>query len=114
MIIASICTWFLAFANTYIQCIIIALGIGLSGGSFAVGVSYVSKWYPKERQGTALGIFGIGNLGAAITNFVTPFLLYMGWQNVVKLYSYVLFFVAIIFFLFSKLIHQFYIEEDLN
>ncbi len=102
MIIASICTWFLAFANTYTQCILIALGIGLSGGSFAVGVSYVSKWYPKERQGTVLGIFGIGNLGAALTNFITPFLLYMGWQNVVKLYSYILFSVAIIFFFFTK------------
>lgn len=102
MLISSICTWLLAFSTTYTQCIIIALGIGLSGGSFAVGVSYVSKWYPKERQGTALGIFGMGNLGAAVTNFVTPFLLYLGWQNVVKLYSYILFSVAILFYLFSK------------
>lgn len=102
MMTASICTWFLAFADTYSQCIMIALGIGLSGGSFAVGVSYVSKWYTKDRQGTALGIFGMGNLGAAITNFVTPFLLYMGWQNVVKLYSYILFIVAILFFFFTK------------
>ncbi|HIH2763414.1 MAG TPA: MFS transporter [Candidatus Azoamicus sp.] len=102
MMIASICTWFLAFADTYLQCIIIALGIGLSGGSFAVGVSYVSKWYSRERQGTALGVFGMGNFGAAITNFATPFLLYMGWQNVVKLYSYILFVVAILFFFFSK------------
>lgn len=31
------------------------------------GVAYSSLWFPKEKQGTALGIFGIGNAGAALT-----------------------------------------------
>ena len=50
-----------------------ALGVGIAGGSFAVGIAYVSRWYPKEKQGTALGIFGAGNVGAAVTKFVAPF-----------------------------------------
>lgn len=102
MFAASICTWFLTFADDFYQCIIAALGIGLSGGGFAVGVAYVSRWYPKEEQGTALGIFGVGNFGAAITNFVAPFLLYLGWQGVAKIYSSVLFLMSILFYFFTK------------
>jgi nitrate/nitrite transporter NarK len=49
-----------------------ALGVGIAGGSFAVGIAYVSRWYPKEKQGTALGIFGAGNVGAAVTKFLAP------------------------------------------
>ena len=55
------------------QFLLAALGVGIAGGSFAVGVAYVSRWYPKDKQGTALGIFGAGNVGAAVTKFVAPF-----------------------------------------
>ena len=102
MFAAAMCTWFLTFANDYYQCVIAALGIGLSGGGFAVGIAYVSRWYPKEQQGTALGIFGVGNFGAAITNFGAPFLLYLGWQGVAKVYSLVLFVISILFYFFTK------------
>lgn len=34
-----------------------------------LSIAYVSKWFPKEKQGTALGIFGAGNVGAAVTKF---------------------------------------------
>ena len=78
MLLASLCTWILTFAEQYYQFIIIALGIGLAGGSFAIGVTYVSKWYPNKNQGFALGIFGMGNFGAAVTNIGAPFLLYLG------------------------------------
>ena len=65
-------------------------------------MTYISKWFPKDKQGTALGIFGMGNFGAAITNFCAPFLLYLGWQNVIKIYSISLFIIAILFYLFTK------------
>ncbi len=102
MILASISTWLLTYTNTYHQCIIAALGMGLAGGSFAVGIAYVSRWYPKSQQGTALGIFGMGNVGAAITNFCAPFLLFLGWQGVAKVYSIALFIIAIVFYFFTK------------
>jgi len=57
MLAAAIATFLLAFAHTYPQMLIAALGVGLAGGSFAVGVAYVSRFYPAEKQGTALGIF---------------------------------------------------------
>ncbi len=97
--------YLLTLASTYPMLIVAALGVGLAGGSFAVGVAYVSKWYPKERQGTALGIFGMGNVGAAVTNFGAPFLMIaMGgaWQGVAKVYAVVLVITAILFWLFTK------------
>ena len=46
------------------------MGVGIAGGSFSVGIAYVSRWFPKEQQGAALGIFGAGNVGAAVTKFL--------------------------------------------
>ena len=75
-----------------------ALGVGLAGGSFAVGVAYVSRFYPAGKQGTALGIFGVGNVGAAVTKFVAPFvLLAWGWQDVALIWAAVLVVMAVVF-----------------
>jgi MFS transporter, NNP family, nitrate/nitrite transporter len=83
MLAAAVATFLLAFATTYAQMLFAALGVGLAGGSFAVGVAYVSRFYSADRQGTALGIFGVGNVGAAVTKFVAPFVLLAGgWQDV--------------------------------
>ncbi|MGE5146472.1 MAG: MFS transporter, partial [Candidatus Eiseniibacteriota bacterium] len=75
MVVAAIATFLLTYATSYETVLLAALGVGLAGGSFAVGIAYVSKWYPKAKQGTALGIFGVGNLGAAVTNIGAPFVL---------------------------------------
>ena len=69
MLAAAVATWLLTFAHDYPQFLLAALGVGIAGGSFAVGIAYVSRWYPTEKQGTALGIFGAGNVGAAVTKF---------------------------------------------
>jgi len=37
--------------------------VGMAGGSFTVGIAYCARWFPKERQGLAMGIFGAGNTG---------------------------------------------------
>ncbi len=98
MLTTSIAVWLLSMVETYQMFLVAALGVGLAGGSFAVGIAYVSRWYEKERQGTALGIFGMGNVGAAITNFGAPFLLIAyGWENVARIYAVILFIIAIIF-----------------
>ncbi|MDZ4868979.1 MAG: MFS transporter, partial [Alphaproteobacteria bacterium] len=72
MITAAIATALLTFAYDYPTYLLAALGVGIAGGSFSVGVAYVSRWFPKERQGAALGIFGAGNVGAAVTKFIAP------------------------------------------
>ena len=105
MITTSIGVWLLTRATTYEVFLLAALGIGLAGGGFAVGIAYVSKWYSKDKQGTALGIFGMGNVGAAVTNFGAPYLLVaMGgkWQGVAEIYAIALFITAILFWFFTK------------
>ena len=75
-----------------------ALGVGLAGGSFAVGIAYVSKWYPPDKQGTALGIFGAGNVGAAVTKFTAPFVLVaFGWEMVAQAWAAALVVMAVVF-----------------
>lgn len=98
MLAAAVATFLLAFAHTYGQMLVAALGVGLAGGSFAVGVAYVSRFFPAGRQGTALGIFGVGNVGAAVTKFLAPFvLLSWGWQSVAQIWAAALVVMAAIF-----------------
>jgi len=102
MIASSISTYLLSTVHTYEMFLLAALGVGLAGGGFAVGIAYVSQWYEKEKQGTALGIFGVGNVGAAITNFGAPFLLVsLGWQGLAQVYAAVIFITAIPVFSFE-------------
>lgn len=103
MLLAAIATWLLTYASTYIEFLVAALGVGLAGGSFAVGVAYVSKWYSREKQGTALGIFGAGNVGAAVTKFIAPFVMVaMGWQAVAQIWATALVVMALTFWLATK------------
>jgi MFS transporter, NNP family, nitrate/nitrite transporter len=98
MVFAAIATFLLSYATTYEMMLFAALGVGIAGGSFAVGIAYVSKWYPKEKQGTALGIFGVGNVGAAVTKFIAPFVLVaFGWQVVAQVWAVALVVMAVVF-----------------
>jgi len=103
MLAASLATFLLAFAETYTQMLGAALGLGLAGGSFAVGVAYVSRFYAASRQGTALGIFGVGNVGAAITKFAAPFVLMAwGWEAVALGWAAALALMAVVFWLTTE------------
>ncbi|MBP1804880.1 MFS transporter [Rubellimicrobium aerolatum] len=98
MLLAAAATVMLSFATTYNQMLVAALGVGLAGGSFAVGVAYVSRFYPSDKQGTALGIFGVGNVGAAVTKFVAPFVLVAyGWQTTALVWAAALAVMAVVF-----------------
>lgn len=103
MLAAAASTYALTFASTYPMYLLAALGIGLSGGSFIIGVAYVSRWYDKGHQGTALGIFGAGNVGAAVTKFIAPFVMVAyGWQGVANVWAAGLALMAVVFFLLAK------------
>ncbi len=98
MILVAIATYGLAFADQYWQYLAIGLCTGLAGGSFAIGIAYTSAWFQKERQGTALGIFGAGNTGAALNIFAAPLIIVtMGWRAVPEIYSVVMLVMAVIF-----------------
>jgi NNP family nitrate/nitrite transporter-like MFS transporter len=88
-----------------------ALGFGLTGTAFAVGIAYSSLWFPKEKQGTALGIFGAGNAGAAITSIGAPHLLNWftsdgavpeNWVMLPRAYALALLLMGVIFLLLTE------------
>lgn len=102
MIFVAIPTYGLAYATEYWQYLFIGLFVGLAGGSFAIGIAYTSAWFEDKRQGTAMGIFGAGNAGAAITNLVAPLILVaFGWRMVPQIYSLAMVIMAFVFWVFT-------------
>jgi NNP family nitrate/nitrite transporter-like MFS transporter len=102
MTIAAMAGFALSYAETYPEFLIAALLMGVAGGSFASGVAYVARWFPKERTGTALGIFGMGTFGSAITNFSSFVMVALGWVAVARIWSVALAAIAAAFYLFTK------------
>ncbi|MCC6155562.1 MAG: NarK/NasA family nitrate transporter [Candidatus Hydrogenedentes bacterium] len=106
MLVSAVPMYLLSMATEYWHFIIASLGFGLTGASFAVGVAYTSIWFDKKHQGTALGIFGAGNSGAALTSLFAPTLLTRltaggeqldAWRTMPKLYAGILVVTAIVF-----------------
>ena len=94
--------WLIGEATTFPQFLVLGLFVGLAGGSFSVGIAYVARWFSKGRQGFAMGIFGAGNSGAALTKFVAPTLVVAyGWQMVPKVYAAAMLVTALLFWFLS-------------
>jgi NNP family nitrate/nitrite transporter-like MFS transporter len=102
MLTSAAAAFGLSFAHSYAQFLLAALVMGVAGGSFAAGVAYVARWYPRERTGTALGIFGMGTLGAAITNSASFLMVAIGWIAVARIWAIGLAVVAVGFYLFTS------------
>ncbi len=95
--------WLMAYATEYWQFLVIGLFVGLAGGSFSVGTPYVARWFPKSRQGMAMGVYGAGNSGSAVNKFLAPALLVAGgWALVPQVYAAVLAGTVVLFWLFSS------------
>lgn len=75
LMFCSVPMYLLSYADDFLSFAILSFFTGIVGSGFAVGVAYASVWYPKKWQGTALGIVGAGNAGAAITTMFAPALL---------------------------------------
>jgi NNP family nitrate/nitrite transporter-like MFS transporter len=94
--------WLMSYATAYWHFLVLGLFVGLAGGSFSVGTPYVARWFRKERQGLAMGVFGAGNSGAAVTKFVAPALVVAGgWMLVPQVYAVAMLVTAILFWFFS-------------
>ena len=94
--------WLMAYATEYWHFLTIGLFVGLAGGSFSVGTPYVARWFPKGRQGTAMGVYGAGNSGAAVNKFVAPVILVaFGWTMVPQVYAAIMLGTLVLFWLFS-------------
>ncbi|MCC7348716.1 MAG: NarK/NasA family nitrate transporter, partial [Variibacter sp.] len=98
MVSAVIPIWLLSYATAFWHYLVLSLFVGCVGGSFTVGITYCAHWFERERQGLAMGIFGVGNVGAAVTKFVAPSLVVaFGWQMVPEVYAVALLVMAIAF-----------------
>ncbi|MFC4398555.1 MFS transporter [Mariniflexile soesokkakense] len=111
LLMCAVPMYLLSYANGFWSYALCSLGFGIIGASFAVGIAFTSIWFPKEKQGIALGIFGAGNAGAAITTLVGPKLLYYltdgktnldGWRDMPRIYAAFLVLMAIVFYFATK------------
>lgn len=103
MLATSACVYLLTLADSYPTLLAGALGVGLAGGSFIVGVTYTAAWFEPERQGTAVSIFSAGNAGASVTHFGAPILLLtFGWETTAQVYGTVLALMGVAFIALSK------------
>lgn len=94
--------YLISYGTEYWHYLVMGLFVGVAGGSFTVGISYCARWFPKSQQGTAMGIFGAGNSGAAVTKLVAPTLVVAyGWQFVPQVYAAIMLGTLVLFWLFS-------------
>jgi len=94
--------WLMSYATAYWHFLVIGLFVGLAGGSFSVGTPYVARWFPKNKQGMAMGVYGAGNSGSAVNKFVAPVILVaFGWAAVPQAYAAIMAATVVLFWLFS-------------
>ncbi|MCW7541618.1 NarK/NasA family nitrate transporter [Aquabacterium sp. A7-Y] len=94
--------WLMGHATAYWHFLVIGLFVGLAGGSFSVGTPYVARWFPKNQQGFAMGVYGAGNSGAAVNKFIAPALVVaFGWAMVPQVYAAVMLGTVVLFWMFS-------------
>ncbi len=103
----AIPAYFVSQATTYLMLLILAFLVGFAGNLFSVGIAWNAAWYPRDRQGFALGVFGAGNVGASVTKFIGPALItstagatYIagvqgGWRLVPAIYAILLVVIAV-------------------
>ncbi|HEX4311746.1 MAG TPA: MFS transporter [Acidobacteriaceae bacterium] len=72
MAAVAIPVWMVPQQTSYSGLLMVAFLLGLAGSSFAIGVGYVSRWTPAAQQGSALGVYGLGNMGQSAAVFLGP------------------------------------------
>ncbi len=111
LFLCAIPMFLLSYANSFWTFALCSFGFGLAGVSFSIGIAYTSVWFPKHRQGTALGIFGAGNAGAALTTLLAPTILNRltndgkdpdRWRQLPMYYAVILVVMGVLFLLFTK------------
>ena len=92
----------MSYATEFWHFLVIGLFVGLAGGSFSVGTPYVARWFPRNRQGFAMGVYGAGNSGAAVNKFIAPALVVaFGWAMVPQVYAAIMLGTLVLFWIFS-------------
>jgi NNP family nitrate/nitrite transporter-like MFS transporter len=103
LIIVAVPAYLVPMVSSYRELLYVAFFLGMAGSSFAVGVGFVSRWFPPEKQGGALGIYGLGNIGQSGAVFLGPVLaVTVGWQNIFRGMAALLVVWGIAFYLLAR------------
>ncbi len=95
-------------AQGYYSFLLLGTLLGLGGATFVVGAAHVSSWYPKSRQGTALGIFAMGNVGITIGMMTVTFLITRvldgpdGWRLIFPIFASSTLLMAVVYWFFTS------------
>jgi len=89
--------------TSYATLLVAAFLIGMAGSSFAVGAAFVSRWTPAARQGTALGVYGLGTMGQSLAVFAGPVVAARwGWETVFRGTGALLLIWAVVYLAFAR------------
>lgn len=100
---SSLAAFVVPLTTSYAALLLAAFLVGMAGSSFAVGAAFVSRWTPPARQGTALGVYGLGTMGQSLAVFGGPVVAARwGWQSVFYATSALLLAWAIVFFVLAR------------
>src|SRR5436189_2312244 len=103
MVVAAVPALIVPLVTSYGKLLAVAFSLGIAGSSFAVGVGFVSRWFPPEKQGGALGVYGLGNIGQSAAVFLGPVLaMAVGWQNIFRGMATLLVIWGVAFFLLAR------------
>ena len=100
---SALAAFVVPLTSSYASLVGAAFLIGMAGSSFAVGAAFVSRWTPPARQGTALGVYGLGTMGQSLAVFGGPVVAARwGWQPVFYGTSGILLLWAAVFFTLAR------------
>ena len=104
LLLSAIPAVLIGMSNSYAQLIGLGLFLGIAGSTFPVGVGFTSKWFTPDQQGTALGVYGMGNIGQSIAVFGAPVLaIALGsWRPVFYIFGAISIVWAAVFYLFAR------------
>jgi len=103
MLVVAVPAYAVPSVGSYRHLLYAGFFLGIAGSSFAVGVGFVSRWFPPEKQGGALGIYGLGNIGQSAAVFLGPVLAaVVGWQNIFRGAAALLVVWGVLFFLLAR------------
>ena len=104
LVFAAVPAIAIGFSTSFTQLVIFGLFLGVAGTTFPVGVGFTSRWFPPEKQGTALGVYGMGNIGQSIAVFLAPVLaLQLGdWRTVFFIFAGVTLLWGVVFYMLAE------------
>jgi MFS transporter, NNP family, nitrate/nitrite transporter len=104
LVLAAIPAVAIGFSTSYAQLLWLGLFLGVAGTTFSVGIGFTSKWFAADKQGTALGIYGMGNIGQSVAVFGAPVLAlqFGSWRPVFFVFAAISLVWGAVFYLFAR------------